>query len=290
MSLAVAVPLGIASAFVYGTSIVVQHRAAHREGEGDTDTRGLVKLLHDPKWLLAVGGDFIGFLLQIGALATGPVILIQPLVVLMLPVALFVGYLMGGPKPRIPEYLGCVGVIGGLTLFLAMVSNPRRHHNHGRAYDLNATDATIAIVSVAAVSIVLCLGVRGRGPNLRGAVFGAAAGACFGTMGVLVNSISHQLVHRQVDLLFDHRANVIAIIGILVVGPTGIVLTQLSFQIGVLAATLPANLAADPLTAVVFGVLLLHQRVPTGPGYVCGYVVCVAAVLAGTIRLAQVEG
>ena len=104
MSLAVAVPLGIGSALVYGTSIVFQHSEAHQHGK--TDTQGLLALPRNPRWLLAIGGDFIGFLLQIAASSAGPVVVIQPLVVLMLPVALVVGWLMGGPRPRLGDYLG----------------------------------------------------------------------------------------------------------------------------------------------------------------------------------------
>ena len=53
MSLAVAVPLGVASSLVYGSTIVVQHRASHNEGQ--EDARGLLRLFRDPVWVAAVG-------------------------------------------------------------------------------------------------------------------------------------------------------------------------------------------------------------------------------------------
>ena len=117
VSLEVAIPLGIGSALVYGTSIVVQHDVAHQHGK--SDAKGLIGLVRNPRWLMAIGGDAIGFLLQIGALSAGPVVVIQPLVVLMLPVALIAGWLMGGAAPRPGDYLGSVAVIGGLGMFLA---------------------------------------------------------------------------------------------------------------------------------------------------------------------------
>jgi hypothetical protein len=279
VSLQVAIPLGVASAVVYGTSIVMQHRVAS-SGPGEEDARGLFRLVRNPRWLLAIGGDFIGFLLQIGALATGPVVIIQPLVVLMLPVSLGVNFLMGGPKPTLGDYLGSVAVVGGLSGFLAMLDRP------GRPHTPDPWDTAIAILVVLGVGALLCLAVRQRGATLRGAIYGAVAGVCFGTLGVLVNAAAHRLIHRGVAALFTETSGIVSLAGILVLGAAGIVLTQVSFQVGALGATLPANLSTDPVAAVILGVLLLHEHVPIGVGYLIGYTACLAAVVAGAIRLA----
>jgi drug/metabolite transporter (DMT)-like permease len=279
MSLAVAIPLGTGSAIVYGISIVVQHNAAHT-GAGEEDPHGLLRLLRDPRWLLAIGGDLIGFGLQIAALSTGPVVIIQPLVVLMLPVALITGSFLGGPRPGPAEYLSMAAVVGGLIGFIAAVgreSRPRVPHPW-------ATGAAILIVLV--VGTMLCLAVRGYGPNLRAATYGAVAGGCFGTLGVLVNTASHQIVDGRITSLVTHPSGIVTLVGIVVLGTMGIILTQVSFQIGKLAATLPANLSTDPLVAVVLGVVLLREHVPHSPGYVLGYLLCLGLILAGTIRLA----
>src|SRR3954451_24947159 len=122
----VGVPLGIAASVVYGSSIVVQHRTAqeHADASGETSASSLLRLAQNPLWLFAVIGDFAGFLLQAAALSAGSVVVIQPLVVLMLPVALAVSFIMGGHRPRMGDYLGCLGVLGGLALFLALVGRP----------------------------------------------------------------------------------------------------------------------------------------------------------------------
>src|SRR6185437_1929321 len=98
MSLAVAIPCGIAAAVAYGGATAVQHSAAHT-GTGEADAVGLLRLLTSPRWWLSVAGDGVGLLLQVVALATGPVVLIQPLLVLALPVSLIVGFLIGRPRP-----------------------------------------------------------------------------------------------------------------------------------------------------------------------------------------------
>ena len=78
MSLAVAVPCAVLAAITYGASTALQHSAAHRS-TGRADPRGLVRLLGNSRWLMSIGGDGVGLLLQVVALATGPVVLVQPI-------------------------------------------------------------------------------------------------------------------------------------------------------------------------------------------------------------------
>ena len=71
-------------------------------------------------------------------------------------------------------------------------------------------------------------------------------------------------------------------------GAGGIVLTQLSFQVGALGATLPANLATDPLTGVVLGARAAARAHPAlGRATWSPTLLCLAAVVAGAIRLAD---
>ena len=279
MSLALAVPLGIGSALVYGTSIVFQHRESHNAGQ--EDARHLVKLLKQPKWLAAVIGDFLGFVLNAAALAAGPVVVIQPLVVLMLPVALLVGWLAGGPRPNLADYLGSLAIVAGLSGFLILIGKPGEGHAPRARY------FALAVLIVLAVGAVLSLSVRSRGAVMRGAVYGTAAGMYFGTIGVMVDGLSDVVVHRGYAGLVTTGRGIIPLVGIVVLGLSGIVLTQVSFQVGQLGATLPANTAADPFTAVLLGAILLREHIPHSVGHLIGYTLCLAVVLIGAIRLAQ---
>ena len=280
MSLAVAVPLGVASAIIYGSSIVVQHDVAHTASGGDEDARGLLQLLRSPRWLMAVGGDFVGFLLQIGALAAGSVVLVQPLVVLMLPVSLIVGYLLGGPRPRVGDFLGCLGVIGGLAVFLSLIGEP--HHG----YVPHARRMATALLIILVAGLLVCLVVNKRGRVVRGAAYGAVAGLYFGTLAVMVDAAADRFQHTGLHGLVSTSRGLVPLIGIALLGLGGIILTQVSFQVGALAATLPANLAADPLTGVAFGAVLLKEYVPTDAWHLAAYALCLTAVIAGTMRLA----
>jgi drug/metabolite transporter (DMT)-like permease len=283
--MAVAVPFGVGSAVVYGTSIVVQHRTA-RQHSGDTGSAsaaGLLRLARNPVWLLAIVGDFVGFLLQLVALSTGPVVVIQPLVVLMLPVSLFVSALLGWHHPKPRDYLGVLLVIGGLGVFLAIVGHPRHGHEpHARVLAM-----TIAVSLI--VGFALCFAVIGRDRAVRGAMYGGVAGAFFGTIAVMVNAASHTLRRHGVHGVIASSHGLVPIAGMILVGCAGIVLTQMSFQIGTLAATLPANLAADPLVAVALGAIILHERLPLSVLHIVVYLLCLVAVVIGAIQLAAAE-
>jgi drug/metabolite transporter (DMT)-like permease len=292
MSLAVAVPCAVASGLAYGTATAVQHRAAHR-GSGRADARGVLRLARDPRWLGAVGGDVVGLVLQVVALATGPVVLVQPLLVLAVPVALPVGRLLGGPAPTWRDYAACAGILGSLAAFFALVGDP------GPASALSATSATWALVVAAVVGAVLLLAVnRGRGERapghpgamasrtVRAAVYGAVAGAWFGLVGVLLDAVATAW-QRSGPAALAHPDGWVPLGCLLVAGAAALLLTQFSFQVGSLAASFPANEATAPVVAVVLGAALLHERLPVSPGHVTAYLLCVAVVAAGATQLAR---
>ena len=174
MSLAVAVPLGVGSALVYGTSIVFQHRESHNEGE--ENARNLLGLLTQPLWLAAVIGDFVGFMLNAAALAAGPVVVIQPLVVLMLPVALVVGCLAGGPRPQRIDYLSSLAIVGGLSVFLILIGTPGEGHAPKARY------FALTTLIVLAVGALLSLSVRGGARSCAARCTARSAGIYFGTL------------------------------------------------------------------------------------------------------------
>lgn len=285
MSLAVAIPFGVGSSVVYGASIVVQHRMAqrHSDTEGLASAAGLFRLIRSPTWLLAIAGDFVGFLLQIVALSTGPVVVVQPLVVLMLPVSLLVSATLRWHRPRTGDYLGVAAVLAGLAAFLVLIGHPGAEHlPHPRVL-------AMAVVCVLAGGVALSLAVRRRNRMVRGGVYGAVAGGYFGTLAVMVDACSERVSQAGLHGLLATPKGLVPLIGIVLLGAGGIVLTQMSFQVGALAATLPANLAADPLVAVLFGEVLLREHIPLRPGHLAAYAACVAAVVAGAIRLADPE-
>ena len=298
MSLAIAVPAAIAAAIAYGASTAVQHDAAQekatqanaaeqaRSGEacmGQASADGLLSLLRDPRWLLSVGGDAIGLILQVVALSTGPVVIVAPLLVLAVAVALPVGWALGGPRPGRGDVLAGAAVIGALAVFFVIVGDP----GDGKRL-VPATAALTAGVTLVGGALV-CLAVRGRPAPIRAVAFGAAAGSGFGVVGVLLNATAAAVADGGWSALW-HPHGLVPLVAVIVLGAAALVLTQVSFQIGALGASFPASEAAGPVAAVVLGALLLHEKVPFSPLYALAYAVLLAVMVAGTIRLALGPG
>jgi hypothetical protein len=277
--LVVAIPFGVASAIAYGASTAVQHSAAHT-GTGEADPRGLLRLLRDPRWLLSIGGDTVGFALQVVALSTGPVVLIQPLLVLTLPVSLAVGSLLDGTRPRPGDYVACLGILGGLAIFFAALGSP----GTGRVPSQRAMVLTVVIALVAGGA--LCASVWRRSTALRAGVYGGVAGAWFGTCGVLVNASTTEFQDHGIRGLLTHASGLVPLVGLTVIGGLGITLTQISFQVGALAASFPANKSADPVAAVILGAVLLHEHVQVGWPRVIVYLASLVVIVIGAVRLA----
>jgi hypothetical protein len=279
MSLAVAVPAAVLSAVAYGVSTAVQHRAAHRSA-GHADARGLVRLLRDPRWLASVGGDGLGLVLQVLALATGPVVLIQPLLVLAVPVSLPVGRLLGGPRPDGRDYAACGAILAALATFFVVLGDP------GSARPLSATTAGAAVVVAGLGGGAVIGAVRAAGATARAAVYGAVAGAWFGLVGVLLDAVATAWQHGSWRSL-ESADGWVPLAGLLVMGALALTLTQVSFQVGALGASFPANESAAPVVAVALGAALLHEQVPFTPLAAAAYLLCLVVVVGGTVRLAR---
>lgn len=284
MSLIIAIPLALASAAAYGASTAVEHSAAH-DGDDPSGATGLLRLLRNPRWLLGMAGDTLGLVFQVLALATGPVILVQPLLVLALPVSLPIARLLGGPRPRGADYRSCGLILGGLALFFVLVGDPGPADGLSTAQVLTSA----AIVIVAGVAMLVAAGTALRGHiGARAAVMGGVAGAWFGYVAVLMDSLATAWDERGMRALTEGRG-LAPLIVLAAVGGASIALTQAAFQIGALGASFPANLVADPVIAIVLGAVLLHEDLPFSPLHIAAYAACLAVILVGAVRLAAVR-
>lgn len=280
--LALPLALGVLSAVAYGCSTAVQHEAVH-DTSGRSDARGLLALLRNPRWLLSIGGDGLGLLLQVLALSTGPVVLVQPLQVLSLPVAMPIRAHLGGPRPTARDWWLVVAVVVGLAAFLALVGDPGEPTRHRGNVTLLVAAGAVVLAGVVAL---ISLGVLAR---TRAVVFGALGGMLFAVVAVLIDETSSVVGRSGVHALWHARGSVL-LLAILAAGALGMTLTQAAFQIGGLGAAYPTNVVVDPVLSVVLGAALLGERLPLDPAHVIGYLLALAVVAAGTIGLANPRG
>jgi drug/metabolite transporter (DMT)-like permease len=272
------VPCALGAAVSYGASTAVQHAEAHT-GTGRADTRGLLRLLRQPRWLVGFAGDGVGLALQVIALATGPVALVQPLLVLAVPVSLPLSHALGGRAPRRGDYLACLGILAGLGLFFAMLGDP------GLGNGTTVDAVVVASVAALGAGTVLSLAVAGRGTAVRAGTYGAIAGGGFGLAAVLLGAAGASW-RADGTAGLTGGAGLAALLAAALVGAAAITLTQIAFQVGPLAASFPANEAAAPVVAVILGAVLLNERVPFSGAHIVVYLICLAVVVGCTARLA----
>ncbi|MGI8667765.1 MAG: DMT family transporter [Jatrophihabitans sp.] len=277
MSFTLAVAAGLGSALAYGAGTAGQHAAAYT---GRADAGQLAELVRNPRWLLATVGDLFGIALQLIALGNGPVVLVQPLLVLSLPVAVVIRVAFGLPRPSWLDLGNCAALIAGLALFLALLGEPHR----GRSVGLLGGGCT-ALVALVGGGLAIAL-MRNRPPVPRAVTFGVVAGCWFGVVSVLIEAVSTVFADDGVAG-FGHLAGLVPLLAVLVLALGGYLLVQIGFQLGPLGASFPPNLILDPVVAVVLGAALLGERVPLGPLHLLGYLVCVALIGWAAVRLAE---
>src|SRR3954465_6689142 len=80
--LVIAVPAAVVGAASFGLASAMQQRATKRVPTATAmDPRLFWVLVRQPTWVLGVGTVGVGFSLQVVALAFGPLVLVQPLLV-----------------------------------------------------------------------------------------------------------------------------------------------------------------------------------------------------------------
>lgn len=257
----------------------VLQRKADRDLD-DPDDRGLVllwHLAHRPAWIGGIAALVVGFLLQAGALATGPIVLVQPLLVLELPFTLVLAGLVFHARLGVREWAAVAAMSAGLAALLAGLAP-------GGSDPLSASGAawvTGLAVALAVAAVLMAVGYRSAGPR-RAALLGLATGVGFGLTAVLVAGIGATFrVGGWPGLLTTPLTWLLVVLG-----PGFFFLLQKSLQAGRLVASQPALTLANPVVAVGFGIAVFGEPVRTGAWLVVAFAGA-ALIVAGTIALAR---
>lgn len=235
-----AVVLAVLSTLGYASSAVLQEREARRP---DPDASGPARpLLRRPWWWVALATTAAGAGLHIAALAWGPLSLIQPLGVLTLVLALPLGARLNGRIVTRREWAAAATVAAGLAAVLSIAPHgaPPPHLS---APAILGTAAVVAVV----VTGLSALGARLAGRRLAAVIHALAAAVLFGT----ASGMARVAVTGGPFVL----AATVAVVGAVL----GLGLAQRAYRAGGLGAPLATINLADPLTAVVIGVVVLGE-------------------------------
>ena len=238
---------------------------------------GFMRLLTNWVWLLGLGAQMLGVLLQAAALDRGRVSIVQPLLVTTVVWALPLGHFLTHQTVTHRQIEGAALVVVGLAFF-GSVGDP------AAGVDDAPTSYWVAAYFVLGV---VCVGIflvgRRVGPSSNAAVYGTIAGILYAISAVLMKPVTERLhADGAVAVLENWQLWVLAVAGI-----AGFYLQQLSLAEGRLATSVATTSVANPLVSVVLGAAVLQERIDWDPPWHGVVAICALAVaLLGAVMIA----
>jgi drug/metabolite transporter (DMT)-like permease len=278
-SLWIAIPAALGSAFCFGLTGALQHAAARRVAARPAlHPSLLLDLGRQPVWLLSLLANIGGSALQLLALATGPLVLVEPLLVTGLLFAVLIRSYMARKPPRASVLIGASMCGAGLATFL-LVSRPTG------GVDWLSLGQALPLGVGLAVLLVILLTIAKRYPGEpRTLALAAGAGVFYGvTAGVAKIALGLFEDHGVVAVLTNWP-----LYALIVIGPAGFLLNQNAYQSDKsLAPALAVITVTDPLVAIGVGVLWLDETLRSGPGPVIGEIIALGILVGGVWLVAH---
>jgi drug/metabolite transporter (DMT)-like permease len=249
--------LAVLAAVSFALAATLWQRASMAVGIEAGKPQGFARLLTNGVWLLGLGAQILGVLLQAAALDRGRVAIIQPLLVTAVIWAMPLGYFLTHQTITRRHILGAAVVVAGLAVF-ASVGDPA-----GGIDNAPTSDWAAAFLVIGAVCLGLLLFARRGGLSARAAVFGTVAGVLYGVSATLMKPVV-ELLHAEggVAVLESWELWVMAVTGIV-----GFYLQQVSLATGRLVTSVATVSVANPVVSVLLGVLVLQERLDRPPDW-----------------------
>ncbi|MEW2218415.1 DMT family transporter [Streptomyces sp. NPDC006990] len=275
---ALSVLLAVLAAMGNAAASVLQRRAAAVERPGPSGRRlsWLPGLLRRPVWLWGAGTLVLSAVCQAGALATGPLAVVQPVMTTELLFTLVLGGLVFRQRPGGRAWVAFAAMVVGLAAFLWLV-----WPSGGAASVPSGRWMVMAPLVVALVAVLVVVAFRLPSAP-RATVLGSATAVLFGvTAALMKDAISYLADDGLVALLTAWQTY-----GVAVAGGAGFLLLQMTLHAGTLVASQPALTLGDAFFSVVLGAALFDERLSLG-WRVLPELAALALISAGSVQLAR---
>jgi drug/metabolite transporter (DMT)-like permease len=268
----VAASLALVAAFLFALAATLQQKGAlNLPTISLAHPESLFRLVGQTTWLMGTLVLGAGYLFQAGALDRGRLSVIQPLLVSTVVFVLPLGYLLTRQHVGRREVGGAAAIVIGLGLFVSF-GDP----DGGSSTASNAQWAlTICLLSLLCV---LMLAFGGGGLSRKAAVYGTVAGVLFGLSSSLAMPTLDYL-HESVGTMLSHWE----CYALVVVGLLGFVIQQVSLGTGRLAPAVATVSVANPVVAVLIGIVLLDERLSRPAWHVLVAVIGLGLTFVGAV-------
>ncbi len=272
--------LALLTAVANATASVLQ-RAANRKRPIDEllHPRLLIRVLREPLWFAGIAALIASFVLLAAALGSGPISIVEPLLVLTLPITLIAADFTFRRRTRPAEW-GAIAAItvglAGVLFFLAPETGPAEPISGSTwAWGLSSAAAAIGVLMVAAARSPV-------GSMARPALLGIATGTGFGTNAALIKAMTAALEREG----WAGLATTWQTYGVIVCGTLAFFLLQAALGSGPLIAAQPGLTGAEPIVSIVWGTVVFGEQVRSGL-YLLGTGVSAALMAAGIFVLTR---
>ena len=272
------IALALLAALCAAVGIVLRQRATSAvPADRGVSSEIVTTLVRQPSWWAGTGVAIAGYVCQALALSRGSLLLVQPVLMSSLLFALPIGARFAHRRLTSREWLWAVVLTVGLAVFV-VVGHPREGHNRP------PVPAWTVVVAIFVPLVTGCVFVAARAAGRRRAVLLAIAVAVlFANVAVLTKISTHRLAVGGLRALLSVPAPYL-LVALAVIAT---VLQQSAFHAGALQTSVPTMLVAEPLIAMLLGVIVLGEHLAvTGPMALLLPVAAVAMV-AATIALGR---
>jgi drug/metabolite transporter (DMT)-like permease len=263
--------LALGCSVCYGTATVLQAAATRSVDPGSdsgVDPALLLRALRQWRYLVGVGLDGLGFLLQIGALRLVPIYVVAAAIAASLAVTAIVAAWVLSTRLSTMEWAAVAVVCGSLAM-LGVAAGPEGsgHGPPGLGW---------ALLVVAAVVFGAGAAAGRLGDRSRALVLGLGAGAGFGVDEIAV---------RLIDTIDPTKASFYAnpaVYALVAGGAAGFLLLTSALSRGSVTTAVAGMVIGETVGPALVGVAWLGDRTRDGLGWmvVAGFVIAVAAALA----------
>jgi drug/metabolite transporter (DMT)-like permease len=260
----------LAASGCFGVATVMQAVAARRTAAAEgVDLRLLVRLALQFPFVLGIGLDLLGFILELAALRSLPLFVVQAVIASNLAVTAVVASRVMKALLSHVEWAAVAAVCIGLALLGLSAGHEGPAH-----VGLGFRSGLVVAVGVLFVVGYLAGRLEGLG---RSAVLGSVAGLGFGVVAIAARVLTSL---GPLDLLKDPAAYALAAGGV-----AAMLFLATALQKGSVTATTAAVVVAETVVPAVIGIFLLHDQTRHGLATIAG--VGFVLAVAGTLLLAR---
>lgn len=271
------VVLALLAAALFGTGVAFQQRPASQVPDEFAARPGLlVRVARQPLWLLGIAAEIAAFVVQVGALRHGSLVVVQPLITTSLIFAIAIGSWNQQTVGRL-DWLAVMAVVVGLGAFLVVASPTESSSGTAPAAAWVATGVSM----LGALGFLIWVGITGE-RRRRAAALGLAAGLGDAFMAVLTKALATATHHGYVAMFETWIPYALCAAGL-----AAMLITQTAYQTGQPKISIPLITVTEPLVSCGIGVGLFGEAIHLGGARGPFVVLAIIVMASGLVWLSR---